>query len=62
MFGLKMNDLEMYLVLERAGLSVDEAAEMKKAGTLPVHMAEAWCEYGKWLSVEFGHKEGDQNV
>lgn len=54
MFGIKTEDMSMYLEIERHGLTVEEASRLRKLGTLPPTLAAAWNTYDAWLATQQG--------
>lgn len=54
MFGITMRDIEMQNKIQAAGLTVLQAYEMKKAGTLPPKLLAELEKYEDLLRAECG--------
>ena len=52
MFGITMRDIEMQDKIQKAGLTVAQAYEMRKAGTLPPKLAADLEEYEAALKAD----------
>lgn len=52
MFGITIRDIEMHARIQAAGLTVDQAFKMKKAGTLDAKLAADLDEYEAALKAD----------
>ncbi|MBB5547558.1 hypothetical protein [Paraburkholderia fungorum] len=58
MFGLQWFDVEMQDLLQRHGLTVSEAVELRKRAALPDSLETAWRRYEKLLDEHRASLDG----
>lgn len=60
MFGIQMQDILMQERIAQHGLTVAEASQLRKQGSLPEELASAWDEYDAWLARWCSSKADDE--